>query len=216
MCFSATASFTASATLIVLGTLAVRKAQTRAELPFAFIPVLFGIQQGLEGALWVGLHDHMSTLSIILTYAYSFFSHVLWPIYVPLASLAIEPAGLRRKVIAIIAIIGIAVGLYLLGLLLFLPITARVVEHHISYDSPYFYAELTMALYLLATSVSLMVSSHARVAVFGIIVFLSSAITYIFYNFWFISVWCFFSALMSAIVLWQLMAKRADEAYSRN
>ena len=53
MCFSATASFTAGTALVVLGTLAVRQVRRRSELPFALIPALFGIQQLIEGALWM-------------------------------------------------------------------------------------------------------------------------------------------------------------------
>jgi hypothetical protein len=208
MCFSASASFTASVALVALGSFAVRKARNRAELPYAMIPVLFGIQQALEGALWLTFADRAPTLNVGLTHAYSFFSHVLWPIYVPLAALAIEPSAIRRKVLGGIAFVGAAVGLYLLLMLIQLPITARVVENHIFYDSPHFYVRLTMALYLLGTCVSLMVSSHRRVAVFGMAAFASAVAAYAFYAYWFISVWCFFSAVMSLIVLWHLSAKR--------
>jgi len=208
MCFSASASFTASVALVALGAVAVRKARTRAELPYALIPVLFGIQQALEGALWLTFPDRAPALNVGLTHAYSFFSHVLWPIYVPLAALAIEPVGVRRKVLAATAIAGAAVGLYLLLMLVRLPITARVVENHIFYDSPHFYVRLTMALYLLGTCASLMVSSHRRVAVFGLAAFASAVTAYAFYAYWFISVWCFLSAVMSLVVLWHLSATR--------
>ncbi len=212
MCFSASASFTASVALVALGVVTVRKARTRAELPYAWIPVLFGIQQGMEGALWMTLPDGAPGWNIALTHAYSFFSHVLWPVYVPLAALAIEPVAARRRVIGAIAIAGAAVGLYLLAMLMRLPITARVVEHHIFYDSPHFYVRLTMALYLLGTCASLMVSSHRRVAVFGVAAFISAVAAYAFYAYWFISVWCFFSAVMSVIVLWHLSANREGQA----
>ena len=51
MCFSATASFTAGVALLVVGTATARLASGRAELPLAVIPVLFGIQQLIEGVL---------------------------------------------------------------------------------------------------------------------------------------------------------------------
>jgi hypothetical protein len=69
-----------------------------------------------------------------------------------------------------------------------LPITARVVGQHIFYDSPHFYVLTTMALYLIGTCASLMVSSHRRVAAFGIAAFVSAVAAYVFYATWFI--WC--------------------------
>ena len=51
MCFSAPASFTAAAVLLGLGTVTMRRARSRRELPYAAIPLLFGVQQLLEGML---------------------------------------------------------------------------------------------------------------------------------------------------------------------
>ena len=48
MCFSATASFTAGVALLIVGTVTTRRASRRTELPFALIPLLFGVQQLLE------------------------------------------------------------------------------------------------------------------------------------------------------------------------
>lgn len=60
MCFSAGASFGASAILVVIGVASLRKVQTRAHLPFAAIPLLFGIKQAFEGVLWLMLGDDSS------------------------------------------------------------------------------------------------------------------------------------------------------------
>ena len=50
MCFSATASFIAGISLSVIGVATVKKAERKAEIPFAMIPLLFGIQ-GVSGIL---------------------------------------------------------------------------------------------------------------------------------------------------------------------
>lgn len=81
MCFSATASLIAGGTLSTVGVLTISQAKTKKELPFASIPLLFGIQQLIEGAVWLSFSN--SALNSISTYAYSMFSHVLWPIFVP-------------------------------------------------------------------------------------------------------------------------------------
>ena len=61
MCFSATASFSAGAALLIVGAVTVRRARRRAELPFSLIPVLFGIQQLIEGAIWLTFPDKAGT-----------------------------------------------------------------------------------------------------------------------------------------------------------
>ena len=91
MCFSATASFSAGVALLVVGTVTTRGAGRSKDLAFAAIPLLFGVQQILEGALWLTFPVNAPVSNMVLTYAYSFFSHVLWPIYVPIAVLLIEP-----------------------------------------------------------------------------------------------------------------------------
>lgn len=201
MCFSAEASFTAGAVLLAVGAATVRRARVRSELPYAWIPALFGIQQLLEGALWLTFPDRAPLLNTTLTHAYSFFSHVLWPVYVPLAALALETVPWRRRVLTAIALAGSAVGLYLLTTLFTLPIVATVKGQHIAYQSPHFYALATMSLYLLGTCVSLMFSSHARVVAFGAAAFASALAAYAFYAIWFISIWCFLAAVLSVIVL---------------
>jgi len=201
MCFSAQASFTTGTVLLIIGAATVRRARVRSEVPYAWIPVLFGIQQLLEGALWLTFPDRAPLLNTVLTHAYSFFSHVLWPIYVPLAALALETVPWRRRVLTAIAIAGSSVGLYLLATLFTLPIVATVEGQHIAYESPHFYAMAAMSLYLLGTCASLMFSSHARIVAFGVAAFASAVTAYAFYATWFISVWCFFAGVLSVIVL---------------
>ena len=53
MCFSAAASLAAGGTLSVVGGLTLAKVKNKSELPFASIPLLFGIQQAIEGAVWL-------------------------------------------------------------------------------------------------------------------------------------------------------------------
>lgn len=57
-----------------------------------------------------------------------------------------------------------------------------------------------MMLYLLSATVSPILSTHRMVRVFGVLALLSFGAAYYFYATWFISVWCFFAALLSAVV----------------
>lgn len=135
-----------------------------------------------------------------MTHAYAFFSHVLWPIYVPVAVLLIEPPGRRRQALLVFVAAGLAVGLYLLYFLVTFPVVAQPVGQHIEYVSPHFFAAAAMTFYLLSTSVSLVLSTHPVVKVFGTLALLSFGAAYYFYAKWFISVWCLFAALMSAVI----------------
>jgi hypothetical protein len=209
MCFSATASFSAGVALLIVGAVTTRRARRRAELPFALIPVLFGVQQLIEGALWLTFPDKAPLLNTMLTHVYSLFSHVLWPVYVPIAALLLEPSVWRRKVLTAIALAGAVVALYLLYFLVQLPIISQVVGRHIVYVSPHFYAAAAIGLYVLGTCISMLVSSHWAVRLFGAAALVSFIAAYAFYATWFISVWCFFAAVMSGIVMLQFPQRPA-------
>ncbi|WP_308435298.1 DUF6629 family protein [Sphingomonas glacialis] len=188
MCFYATASFTAGAGLLIIGAITVRRTRTTAELPFALIPAMFGVQQVIEGALWLTFPDKAPLLNVVLTYAYFVFSHVFWPIYVPFAVMLIEGTNWRRKTAMAIAVASDMAGLYLSYALITQPIVARVVGHHITYVSPHFYGVAVMALYLLGTCVSPLFSSHRMARAFGVAASISFVAAYIFFAMWFISV----------------------------
>lgn len=199
MCFSATASFTAGVALLGVGALTIRRASSVAELPYAAIPALFALQQLVEGGLWLTFHNEAPHLNSILTHVYSLFSHVLWPIFVPLAVLLLETVPWRRKVLKALAIAGALAGLYLLYFWAMDPTTSKVIGRHIFYDSPHFYITPILALYVLGTCVSSLLSGHSAVRWFGVATLVSFTAAYAF-SFWFISVWCFFAAIMSATV----------------
>lgn len=203
MCFSATASFTAGAVLLGVGTLTLRAAlasHQRHDLPFAAIPLLFAIQQLIEGVIWLTFRVDAPLLNSVMTHVYSFFSHVLWPVYVPVAVMVMEPNGWRRRALIAFVAAGAAVGAYLLYVLVAFPVASRPTGQHIEYDSPHFFAAATMTLYLLSTALSPLLSSHRMVIVFGVLAGLSFGAAYAFYATWFISVWCFFAALLSAVI----------------
>ena len=211
MCFSATASFTAGAILLGIGALTLRRADRVAELPYAAIPALFGLQQLVEGGLWLTLADEASHLNSILTHVYSLFSHVLWPIFVPIAVLLLEAVPWRRNVLKALAGAGFLSGIYLLYFWAMDPTTSKVIGHHIFYDSPHFYIGIILVLYVLGTCVSSLLSSHAEVRWFGAATLASFIAAYAF-SFWFISVWCFFAAIMSATIWLYFRQHRAIPA----
>ncbi len=213
MCFSAAASFAAGGALSVAGGLTLAKVKTKSELPFASIPILFGIQQAIEGAVWVSFGSPI--LNTIATYAYSMFSHVLWPIFVPFSVLMIETDPIRKKILHLFSFAGLAVGIYLLYFIIAEPVTAHIVNNSIAYHSPHLYVYLVMALYLVATCGSCLVSSHKIINIFGVVLFVSFAIAAWFFTETFLSVWCFFAAILSAIIYWYFLSNSTVQKSGR-
>ena len=72
MCFSALSSFTDQ------------------YLPMAMIPLLFGLQQALEGMVWLSLGAHDRVLVNHYALGFLFFSHFLWPFQMAIAALKLE------------------------------------------------------------------------------------------------------------------------------
>lgn len=201
MCFSATASFTAGTALVAVGGVTIHKSQGRAELPIALIPLMFGIQQISEGALWLSIRHNLPLLQSWATYIFSTFSHVVWPIFIPFAVLMVETSRRRRRAIGVFQVLGLGVGLYLLFFLIRFPVTAHVHGRSIFYDSPHFYILGVLALYLLATCASGMFSSHWCINAFGVLAFVLAIAAYQVSVQTFVSVWCFFAAILSLLIL---------------
>ena len=213
MCFSASVSFGAAALLLTLGTAAARRTQRVAEWPYALIPVWFGVQQLLEGALWLTFaQPQQACLNTVLTQGFSAFSQVIWPLYIPLAVWLLEPAGWRRKAIGLMALGGATVSLYLLWYLLQVPAVAEVQGQHIAYVFPHFHQPLATALYLMGACVSPLLSRFKMVRLFGLLATVSLLATALFYAQWFISVWCFFAAVLSSVIVLHFPPRAARAA----
>ena len=212
MCFSATASFSAGAILLGIGTLTLKSASRPRELMFAAIPLLFAIQQLSEGVIWVTFHYEAPQVNAVMTHVYSFFSHVLWPVYVPVAVLLLEPSGKRRRVLLAFVAAGVVVGTYLLYILVAFPVVSRPTGQHIEYVSPHFFAMAAMTLYLTSTTLSPFLSTHRTVKTFGFLALSSFAVAYFLYATWFISVWCFFAALLSVVLYLHFVPRRTERS----
>lgn len=200
MCFSASASVIAGTSLSAVGVAALRNTEARSERPFAMIPLLFGIQQLTEGVIWLTFSHDAPLLKQTMTYVYSGFSHVLWPMYVPFAMGVLEAVRWRKRAFGAFGAAGIAVGLYLLYSIVTRPLVAEVVGNHIVYTSPHFYLVPVMVLYLAATCVSCFLSSHGFVRLFGALSLTAFVAAYVVHIGALVSIWCFFAAILSLLI----------------
>jgi hypothetical protein len=200
MCFSASASFISGTSLCGIGVATLKKVEGRNEVPFAMIPLLFGIQQLTEGIIWLTFSHDAPLLKQTMTYLYSIFSHVLWPTYVPLAMGVMEAVRWRKKAIFAFEVPGVVVSLYLLYFIVTRPVVAEVVGNNIVYVSPHFYVIPMIVLYLAATCASSFFSSHGFVRLFGVLSLLSYIAAYLIHVAAVVSIWCFFAAILSLLI----------------
>jgi hypothetical protein len=215
MCFNAAASLAATAVLIPAGlhTLNLAWRGGRRFLPLAAFPLLFGVQQGLEGALWLGLGDPLTQIlgtppaaSVrLVALGFLSFAFVLWPVLVPLAAYTVEPRPQRRRLFALLALLGAFGGLFIYLPLAIHPDWLRVgiLEGSIRYEPKILFPALLSqplgrGLYAMVVLVPLLASSETLLRRFGLLVLVSVVLSAIAYSYAFISVWCFFAALLSA------------------
>jgi hypothetical protein len=201
VCFSATASFTAAATVGIIGVATFAQTSSKKEWPLASIPFLFGLQQLTEGFVWLSLQNpYFADWNYSATFIYSLFSHVLWPAFVPIAILGIESDKTRQSVLNCLVGLGLIVSGYLLFFMFYMPLSSEIANHSIRYNYHHHFPILTMSLYLGAVLLSCFISSDSIIRIFGMTLLISFIIAYSAFTFTFFSVWCFFSALLSLIL----------------
>jgi hypothetical protein len=202
MCFSATASFTTAAITGLASSIALPRAIEPREKPLAAIPLLFAAQQTIEGLLWLTLPvAPQSATCTTLTHSFLFFALLLWPVYGPLSAYLIEDVPWRKRAIAACMTIGAGVSLYLLSVLLGGTHTAIIKSGHIIYDTEPPPNGAVGIFYLIATGLGLALSSHKAINLLAIIVVIGSVVAYVAYWGAFVSVWCFFAAAASAVIV---------------
>lgn len=203
MCFSASASFIASGGLATLGvaTLITSKKQ---EKVLALIPILFAIQQFLEGIQWLYLDS--GTSSIAIGYGFLFFAFIVWPTYVPSFVYILDEK--RRRILKWFVILGSLLSAYFLCLLISGPILIYKVSESIHYDFHFPFRYAVIALYMLAIFAPLFISSLKILKWFGVLVGILAAITGYFFFVTFTSVWCFFAAVVSSVLLGYVWVKK--------
>lgn len=202
MCFSASASFMAAAVAGAAGAVCLAHVKGRGEIALAALPLFFALQQTIEGFLWLNLeHGGPAESSARLTEGFLMLALVFWPVYAPIATLIAEPDPSRRRWIAACLGVGLAVSAYFFMSLSALPRTASIDGAHIAYSADPDLPLLIRLSYPAATSLSLMLSSHRMIAVSGFVIFLGSVVSYWVYWSAFTSVWCFFAAIASALLV---------------
>lgn len=199
MCFSTEASFTAALILGVSGGVMMKKVSSRSLLFLASLPLLFGLQQLSEGLIWLHLSQHIgsNTLFINSQRAFLAFSFFIWPIWIPLSLALVESIHWRRYLLFINLCCGLALALLNLSYAVKEEISVQVVNHSLQYIG---HIPEQAFIYPLIILLPMFLSSLKNVWIFGILIVLGYVIADYFYATTFVSVWCFFAAIVSLFI----------------
>ncbi len=201
MCFSATASFTVAAATAVIGVGLLKHVKHPKELLVAIVPLLFALQQTVEGMLWLQLSETSAQHSTAgLTLVFLLFAQVLWPVYTAIAVVLVEPDYRRRAIMYAIAVGGAMLSVYLATGLLGDTQVARIQGHSIAYGTRYNPLSWQQIPYMICTGLPPLISSHKPIRIFGLSILSGFLISAYFFVATFVSVWCFFAAAGSILL----------------
>mgnify|MGYP001144583069 CR=1 FL=1 len=184
----------------------------------ATLPFLFGLQQLVEGLVWiagyVGNAHHVAQYSLL----YMFFTWIAWPVWVPVSAYFLE-RGARGNIILLFVVAGA-----MLGGLQFIPyfvhhgwLTTTFLRWAVRYEDINLLDGLvsrtvTYAIYVAVVVVPFLLVRNWEIKVFGLLVASVLVVTYVFFSYAYISVFCFGGAAISVYLLVLMWRKRATPA----
>lgn len=201
MCFSEEASFTAAAALTVVGIFSLKLNKEKRLIPFALVPFFFALQQFNEGLLWIFLPTEPNGWPTFFSqYAYMFFAYLWWPIYIPFALAVGEKEADRKKWIIAFVVLGILQSIY------FSMGTEGGSKVSIVNESIQFLPDSGVFpwVYVGIVVIPCIISTIAGSTIFGTLVLLSFLVTQYYYKANFVSVWCYFAAVISLMICWMI------------
>jgi len=205
MCFSATASFSASGLIGAIGIRTIQKSDSSDRL-FASIPLMFALQQIFEGIIWLGFaYPQFEGLRTFATTVFLIFAWAIWPAYIPFAIASLETDIKRKGILnslkfpGMIAGIGAIIPIFISGPL------PQIMDFHIDYSLQSNIPHQTIlmsynAMYLLCTLVPMFLSSRKGMTSYGLANLIGLIIAGIFYQSSVPSTWCFFSSIFSIMI----------------
>jgi hypothetical protein len=205
MCFSATGSFAISGVLTAVGATALARNSSKPHRMFAAIPLIFAAQQAAEGSVWLTMDGGPPALHQLMVGIFLGIALIVWPTWLSSALKLVERNPARRRALGALFWVGSAVAVYAAVFLIrFRPI-ARIAGHSIRYDYATSADGSSHLLYLLAyavpTVVPFFVSTVSMARTIGVMLVVSLAASVIVERDALTSVWCFFAAILSGLIL---------------
>ncbi|MEP7279698.1 MAG: DUF6629 family protein [Bacteroidota bacterium] len=209
MCFSATASFTVGAGLMVPGYVALKRTKSPGMLLYASTPILFCFHQVAEGFLWLSLtNPDFAAWYKPALYGYSFISQPIWPIWAPLTIWLMETDKSRKKIISYFLLLGAAAALYMFYCLVTYNISAVAEHGHIRYYRDFPYLDIMRPINFVAIGITPFLSTLRYTKLVAVAMMTSLILSYVLLHNYFISIWCFFAAILSVLIILVVNANR--------
>jgi len=221
MCFSADASLVSSAILVPAGLYCLYKSlQTnKTNWVFALLPLVFGIQQAIEGGVWWSLETDNTEYLRFFALSFLFFSHFFWLVWVPYSCYSTESQHARKKLFLFITGVGAIFGASMFPQFLLHPewLDVSIINHSIVYKTTLIYdrylpRDFIAGVYMLIIMAPLALSSDHYHRRLGALVLFSVMITIAFFDYAFISVWCYFAAVISLYIYYIIIVKERPAA----
>ena len=137
--------------------------------------------------------------------------------WVPLSILLLETLEKRKKILRVLLITGAVTAAYIICCMLLYSVHAVIYNHHIVYTINYSHATSSLAtlrdgFYFIATLPAAFISTRKRIWVFGIVLIASYLVSKIFFQDAVVSVWCYFAAALSVVVLFLVKRQQTHQA----
>ena len=208
MCFSATASFSASIVIGAIGVATFKKSKDSNLKYLGAIPFLFALQQFTEGFVWLSFNNsNLHFIQSAATTSFLFFAWVLWPVLMPFSIYHIEKPGVKKKINFYLLLLGIVSGLHSIYMLFADNVQPLVNDFHIDYivTTSTFEKKIQVIQqisYVVVTVLPLYVSSLKGAKVLATANFIALVLAFVFFKHSLPSTWCFFAAILSGIIYW--------------
>ena len=227
MCFSEPVSFAAGGALIVGGAFAGWRAFkiNKRYLSVSQMPTLAGLQQFMEGHVWMGVNSSDPSMIWWAAMGFIFFSWLIWPVWIPFSIYFLEPPISRRK----LPLLSFALAGLVFGLILFVPhlfhpdwVTVRINQQALSYEDTMFLDYLiprwlTYLIYIFLIITPTMISTYLHIRLFGLTLIAIIAVVYAFLTYAYISFFCFFAGLgtihLIYIIVWNKCCREGPELF---
>ena len=201
MCFSAEADVVAGLLVTTVGVDALRQVQRPPERALGALPVLLGAHLLVEAVVWWGETGEVAeSIGRAAMWVYLAFALCALPVLVPFAVRGVEPDPGRRRTMARLGWVGVVLAAVYLVAMVEGPVNVAVEGRHLAYDLGLDHGVLLAGIYAIVGCAPPMLSSHRRVALFGVANLLavvvltwveSSALT---------SLWCAWAAITSLAI----------------
>ncbi len=214
MCYSPEADLVAGVVVGAAGIDALRHVDDRRDLALAAVPLFLAAHQLIEAVGWWGLQDRVPEMAGTLAIgAYLVIAMGVVPALVPYAVMRTERDPTRRRLMVPLVALGAGVSMVLLFALSSGPYGATVGGRYIAYETTLPWTGAVGAGYVIAVCAPLLLSTHRRLVLFGVInipvvlgltALLSAG---------FISLWCVWAAV-SSIVVTRHIREQSSKSYS--